>query len=152
MINLKTISLSLSVIAVLSIAACKTSKKSTNTTATNNSSPTSTPTASTTGITGPVGPLIPARSKDGINPPGDEDLAAVQKQHPFETMVKLNEGYELYAKTACIGCHNAKNIYRRDVSEWKGIIDDMSVRANLTAAQKDAVYKYVLAMKATQPK
>lgn len=147
MTNLKTIGYSLTVIAVLSIAACKTSKKST--TSTTNSTE---KTANNTSVSGPVGPLVAVRSKEGINPPGDEELVAIQAQFPEATMTKLNEGHELYAKTACLGCHNAKSIYKRDVSEWKDIIDDMSARAKLTASQKDAVYKYVLAIKATQPK
>lgn len=135
------------IVTAAGIAACKTSKKTTNstTTATTSTQPTTeTPTN--------VGPLVLAKSKEGINPPENEDLLALQKEYPSETLTKLNEGYELYAKTTCTGCHGPKSIYRRDVSAWKGIIDNMADRAKLTEAQKDAVYKYVLAIKATQPK
>lgn len=77
---------------------------------------------------------------------------ALQKEFPSETLTKLNEGYELYTKGACVNCHNAKSIYKRDLASWKDIIDNMADRAKITMAQKDAVYKYVLAIKATQPK
>jgi cytochrome c1 len=141
----------LSVVMVLGIVACKTSKKSTSTAATNSSNPPAAQT-NTNAVVGPVGPLIPVKSKDGVNPPGDEELTAIKGQFPGITMVKLNEGHELYTNTACVSCHNAKSIYRRDVAEWKDIIDDMSVRAKLNTSEKEAVYAYVLAMKATQPK
>jgi hypothetical protein len=149
--NLKTYISVFSVLGVLCIAACKTTKKSTSTATSNSSNPPAAQT-STNGVVGPVGPLVPARSKDGINPPGEEELNAVKGQFSDATLVKLNEGYELYAKTLCLVCHNAKSIYKRGIGEWKDIIDDMSIRAKLTASQKEAVYEYVMAMKATQPK
>lgn len=149
MINYRVLSIAIVIIAALSIEACKT-KKSTNTSTANNSSST----ATTTNTTGPtsVGPLVVERSKEGINVPEEAEIVALQKEYPFETLTKLNEGYELYAKTTCLGCHNPKSIYKRDIASWKGIIDDMAARAKLTEQQKDAVYKYVLAIKATQPK
>ena len=84
--------------------------------------------------------------------PGDQELAAVQVQHKDATASQLKEGYELYSKTACVSCHEAKNIYKRPLERWKDIVDDMAQRAKITETQKDAVYKYVLSIKTTQPK
>lgn len=84
--------------------------------------------------------------------PGDAELAAIKVDFADVSMTKLKEGYEIYAQGACVGCHKAKNIYPKSVSDWKVIIDDMAPRAQITEEQKDAVYKYVLSIKATQPK
>jgi len=128
--------------AVLTIAACKGKKNttSTNTTTTNTSSNNSTP----------VGPTMQPKSKDGLFEPGQEELTAVQAQFKDVNMDDLKNGYEIYNKGACVSCHGAKNIYKRPTDHWKGIIDDMAARAALSSSQKDAVFKYVMAIKATQ--
>lgn len=124
--------------AALVVFACK-SKKTTTTTATN---------TSTTNT--PVGPGFPPKSKDGLFEPGQEELTAAQAQFKDVNMDDLKKGYEIYNKGACVNCHGAKNIYKRPVERWKDIIDDMSARAAITDADKSAVYKYVMAVKATQ--
>jgi cytochrome c553 len=91
-------------------------------------------------------------SKDGIYAPGEKEVMSLQMQYPDVTLDKLKEGHQLYTLGACVNCHGAKNIYKRDESRWKSIIDDMAKMAKLTEAQTDAVYKYVLAIKANQPK
>ena len=93
-----------------------------------------------------------AKPADGIYAPEEKDLTAIQQQFNDVTLSKLKEGHFLYSKGACINCHKAFSIYERNESNWKTIIDDMAQRAFLSAEQKDAVYKYVLAMKAGQPK
>ena len=92
------------------------------------------------------------KANDGIYDPGEQELAAIQIQHKDASLAQLKEGYQLYSKTACVGCHEAKNIYKRPLERWKDIVDDMAMKAQITETQKDAVYKYVLAIKATQPK
>ncbi len=92
------------------------------------------------------------RSSDGIYTPGEKELAAIQTQYSDVTLDKLKEGHMLYTVGACVNCHGAKNIYKREESRWKKIIDEMAVMAKLNASQTDAVYKYVLSIKATQPK
>jgi hypothetical protein len=133
--------------AVLIISACK-SKKKTTTSATTSTSTTTSANTSTVSM----GPMMPPKSTDGLYEPGEGELSAVQTQFKEVTMGQLKEGFVIYNYGACIGCHNAKNIYTRRVADWKGIIDDMAQRAAISEAQKDAVYKYVMAMKATQPK
>jgi hypothetical protein len=66
-------------------------------------------------------------------------------------LAQLKEGYVLYAKSACVSCHMAFDIYRIPSEKWLFIATDMSYKAKLTSSQKDAVYKYVCAVKAADP-
>lgn len=92
------------------------------------------------------------KSPDGIYAPGHEELAAIQVKYSDVTLERLNQGHVLYAYSACIRCHAAQNIYKYDEARWKEIIDNMAPKAQISDSQKDAVYKYVLAIKATQQK
>lgn len=139
---MKKILLSMIAVSALVAAACSSSKKSTA-----SSEPTKAP-ATTTAPTTEAGP---ARSTNGIYAPGKEELAAIQAQYKDVTLETLSEGHSIYVG-ACTNCHGAKSIYNRPVEAWDGIMNSMAPKANLTAAQKDAVMKYVLAIKATQPK
>ncbi len=93
-----------------------------------------------------------ARSKNGVYTPSNEELMAIQVHYRDVTLAKLQEGYSIYTEGACINCHGAKNICNYGETEWKEIIEDMAKRSNISDEQKDAVYKYVLAIKAVQPK
>ena len=140
--------LNLVAIAAILIAACSSHKKNTSAASAQPatvSAPTNTPTTA-------VGPSTPTKPANGIHPPGDAELSAIKPQFSDVTLDQLNTGYTVYTTGACLNCHGTKSIYKRDVSQWKGIIDDMAEKARISDAQKDAVYKYVLAIKATQPK
>lgn len=93
----------------------------------------------------------PALFSHGIYPPRNEELVAIQKQYADATMETLKAGHVLYTVGACTGCHGPQSIYKYSESQWKTIMDDMALKAQISAAEKDAVYKYVLAIKATQP-
>jgi hypothetical protein len=129
---MKTITHTMIVCALVGIAACHSTRK-------NKSSETAS-----------GSPATPARSSDGIFAPGDAELKAVAVKFPDVTMQTLTEGHSLYTG-ACTHCHGAKNIYSRPVERWPSIIDNMAAKAKFTEAQKDAVLKYVLSIKATQP-
>lgn len=124
-------------ISALIIAACSTAKKSTTT---------STSESSTTSST----PLVLARTT-GMQAPGNEELVAIQAKFSDVTMDKLKQGYELYINGACINCHTANNIYNYGEAQWKDLVENMAYKARMSDAEKDAVYKYVLSIKATQP-
>lgn len=146
---MKTTKLIVLTVSTLIIFACSSRKKTSTTTAT--STPTTTAkTAPTSTVSS--GPIMIFKANDGIYDPGEQELAAIQIQHKDASLAQLKEGYQLYSKTACVGCHEAKNIYKRPLERWKDIVDDMAMKAQITETQKDAVYKYVLAIKATQPK
>lgn len=81
--------------------------------------------------------------------PGEAQLTAIKAKYPDATTEQLNEGYSIYTG-ACTNCHGQKNIFKRSEASWLHEIDDMSPKAKLTAAQKDALTKYILSMKATQ--
>ena len=82
--------------------------------------------------------------------PGDAELKAIQVKYSDVTMQTLTDGYSIYTG-ACTNCHGQKNIFKRSEASWLHEIDDMSPKAKLTAIQKDALTKYILAMKATAP-
>lgn len=95
-------------------------------------------------------PLPAARPANGVYEPGEVELAEIHKKDSTVTMAKLQEGYFIYAKGQCIRCHGAANIYGPPESRWPGLLGDMAMRAGLTAAQKDAVSKYVMAIRAVK--
>ena len=90
------------------------------------------------------------KSKNGIFAPGEEQVTAIQSKYPGATLAVLTEGHTIYTGT-CIGCHGAKSIYRIPEAKWPHIIDDMGEKAKLSATQKEALTKYIFAIKATQP-
>ena len=81
--------------------------------------------------------------------PGEAQLTAIKAKYPDATAQQLTEGHSIFIG-ACTNCHGQYNIYKRSEASWLHEIDDMSPKAHLTATQKDALTKYVLAMKATQ--
>ncbi len=139
---------SLAFITVAIAAACHSSKKSTSSSSTASSTPAASPAPTATVAAEPV---APAKSANGIFAPGNEELTAALTKYPDATLPVLTEGYAVYTGAACTGCHSPKNIYKRPLEKWPHIIDDMGQKASLTAAQKDALTKYVFAVKATQP-
>lgn len=144
----------LAVLATLLISACHSSKKSKGTAsaAPAPSAPTAAarPSFSTTPVT--TGPAFPPPVSKEIYEPRNEELVALQARYKDVTLETLKEGHAIYTKGACVNCHAAQSIYKYNDVHWKEIMDDMAEKARLTEAQKDAVYKYVLAIKATQPK
>lgn len=136
-------------VAFAAAVACKTTKKAPapETAKAPAAAPVAAPSAPTAEIT--MGPMT--KPSTGIFAPGVEQLTAIQTKFNEVSLEQLNEGYTLYTKGACINCHSAKNIYKRSESDWKHIIDDMSLKAKLTDSQKSSVFKYVLSIKATQP-
>jgi len=133
----------------LTVAACSVFKKS-------KPSPTPPNPPATTSVTRDPAPSIPGlipatKPGNGVVAPGNNELTAIQATHRDVTMQTLTDGYIIYTGV-CTNCHGAMNIYTRPLERWPDIIADMAPRAKLTETQKDALYKYVLAIKATQQK
>lgn len=139
---MNVIKLILILTSVVIIAGCGTTKKATTST-------TSSTQNQTTNTNSPFPLVLPV---DVSPAPGNAELTAIQIQYKEVTLEKLKEGHEIYTTGACINCHGAANIYQYEVVKWKDIIDEMAPKAYLSDAQKDAVYKYVLSIKATQVK
>ena len=139
---MKTTKLLVITTAVIIFAACHAAKKSTASTV-----------ASSVPVANEPIPSFPApKDANGIYPPGKPELTAMQVTYKEVTLNTLMEGYSIYTEGACINCHGDKSIYPYSEVQWKDIVDDMAVKAGISDAQKNAVYKYVLAIKATQPK
>lgn len=138
------------------IAACSTSKKNitstSSTAATTSTITTSSVVASVPASTTSAASVIFIKPADGVYPPGNEELTAIQAQYKDITLEKLKDGYTIYAQGACIKCHQALNIYYIDPFKWGFILDNMAMRAALSQTQKEAVYQYVLAIKAAKLK
>ncbi|MBK6833338.1 MAG: cytochrome c [Bacteroidetes bacterium] len=133
----------LAIIISLIVSACSNSKKVRKT-----NSVASSPVVAT-----PATPSFSAtKSNDGIYPPGQEELSAINIKYPDASLAKLQEGYLIYTQGACIQCHGTVSIYSHDEEQWKNIIDDMAQRAKISDLEKDAVYKYVFSIKSTQGK
>lgn len=135
--KLKHIALSLAGLSI--IAACHSTKKTTTSTAATPASPST-----------PETPAVAAKPANGVYAPDNAELVAVQKTHPDATIEKLKEGYALYAQGPCTNCHKPKNIYAGSDMHWKPVIENMAEKARLTESQKDAVYKYVMAIRAAK--
>jgi mono/diheme cytochrome c family protein len=116
-------------LTALIIVACNSSKKTT------------TSTTSSVATTSTLTPNII---------PGDAELIAIKVKYPETTLTQLTEGHSIYTG-ACTNCHGQKNIFKRSEASWLHEIDDMSPKAKLTDDQKNALTKYILAMKATAP-
>jgi hypothetical protein len=80
--------------------------------------------------------------------PTDIQVKAIQPKYPDVTLQNLSNGYAIYTG-ACTNCHGMKNLYSRSEQSWKHEVDDMAPRAEITESQKDDLYKYILAMKAS---
>jgi hypothetical protein len=140
--KMKTRNLITIVITIIAISACRSTRKSSTSTA--SSTPPSTTSTST--------PSVFLAAPDGIYAPGDAELTAIRTRYKDVTLDLLKEGHLIYTQGACINCHGPENIYTREEAKWKDIIDNMAQKAGISDAQKDAVYKYVLAIKAVQAK
>jgi hypothetical protein len=138
---MKIVTISLAVIVLLTVGACNVFKRS----AAKTPPPLSPPVA----VVPRMAPSV--MSDDGIFVAGNAELAALQLKDKNVTMQTLLEGHKLYTGI-CTDCHQAKSIYSRPEVAWPGILTSMAKEANITNKQKDAIYKYVLAIKATQPK
>jgi mono/diheme cytochrome c family protein len=134
---------------VLTVAACSVFRKS------KTPPPPAAPPADANGAAiapaTPAVPLVTHKPANGVFAPGNEELTAIQAKYKDATMATLNHGYRLYT-TTCTKCHEVKNIYTRAEAKWPAIIDKMAQKAGISSADKDAVYKYVMSVKATQPR
>jgi hypothetical protein len=97
-----------------------------------------------TASTAPVAesPAPAPAPSNAANAPTDAQLAAVKTKFPAATMDELKKGHVIYYG-ACTNCHGAKPIGRWTEQEWVPILDNMAAKANLSAADKDATWKYI---------
>lgn len=93
-------------------------------------------------------PPPPPPPPSGTATPGIDQLVQIaQSRWPDVNAKTLSDGKDLYYNGACVNCHGAKKISRFSEEEWPSIMDRMAPKAQISDAQKDAVLKYVIAVK-----
>lgn len=141
----KFILLAFTLVAVIIIAACHTTKKTSTTTETTTAVAT-TPTTTTT-----AEPMKTSFSNfSGSAAPGEQQVNAIQMRNPGTTLEQLTKGHSIYTGE-CSGCHRVFSVYDYTAESWPAIIDRMARKAGITEVQKDALSRYIFAMKTTQP-
>jgi mono/diheme cytochrome c family protein len=91
------------------------------------------------------GAMAGCQSNTGGAPPVTAALVAASTQHSDART--LGRGRELFT-SRCIACHALPVIADHLPAKWPGIIDEMAHRSELSAADRDAVVAYVLAVRA----
>ncbi len=76
--------------------------------------------------------------------PQASDASIAQTHWQGTSIDQLKQGYGLYT-TECTKCHEMKNIQDFSLTDWPGIIEDMSRKAKLNADQHNLVSHYILA-------
>jgi cytochrome c2 len=83
--------------------------------------------------------------------PSEAQLTALKAKEPNATMADLQKGHSIFYG-ACTNCHGAKNVSGYSESELKNVINQMSAKAKLSDSDKDAVWKYALAVNLSSKK
>jgi len=89
----------------------------------------------------------PSSTTKAVVDPNESLIRASKDRFPDITADKLNQGRSIYYGGACVNCHAAKNISNWDEEQWSKILDNMAKQANLTQPEKDAVWKFIIAVK-----
>jgi hypothetical protein len=81
-------------------------------------------------------------------PPVTAEMATTGERQHID-VAKLNQGRTLFVHR-CIECHTLPAIWHYTPKDWTEIVNDMSHRASLKPAERDAVLAYVLAVRSTE--
>jgi len=73
--------------------------------------------------------------------------ASSRRQH-FDA-AKLEPGRTLFVHR-CIECHTLPPLWKYSAEDWPKIVNDMSHRASLKPAERDAIVAYILRVRATE--
>jgi hypothetical protein len=81
-------------------------------------------------------------------PPVTPQMATVRKGRQVD-VATLREGRTLLVHR-CIECHTLPPLWHYSVEDWPNIVNNMSHRASLKAAERDAIVAYILAVRSIQ--
>ena len=81
-------------------------------------------------------------------PPVTAKMVSANSQRQEVDLRKLREGRTLFVHR-CIECHTLPALWHYTPKDWAGIVNDMSHRASLKPAERDAVIAYILAVRTT---
>ena len=82
-------------------------------------------------------------------PPVTPQMASANSQRQGVDLTKLREGRTLLVHR-CIECHTLPALWHYTPKDWAEIVNNMSHRASLKPADRDAVIAYILAVRATE--
>jgi cytochrome c2 len=84
-------------------------------------------------------------AKTNTSEPTDAQLTALKTKMPAATMDDLKKGRSVFYG-ACTNCHGVKDVTGYTEGDLQKVIAGMSEKASLSDADKDAVWKYALAL------
>ena len=95
-------------------------------------------------------PLVALISCESTNyvPPVTAEMATTGKRKHVD-VAKLNQGRTLFVHR-CIECHTLPALWHYTTNDWAQIVNDMSHRASLKPAERDAIFAYILAVRANE--
>jgi hypothetical protein len=82
-------------------------------------------------------------------PPVTPQMAAASPRKQDVDLKTLHQGRTLFVHR-CIECHTLPAIWKYSREDWPEIVNDMSHRASLKPAERDAVIAYILAVRARE--
>ncbi|MEO6301563.1 MAG: hypothetical protein ABIP51_00195 [Bacteroidia bacterium] len=84
-------------------------------------------------------------SKTDTTGPTESQLTVLKTKEPNATMEDLTKGHTIFYG-ACTNCHGAKDVAGYEQDKLQKVIDRMASKADLSSVEKDAVWKYALAI------
>jgi len=89
-----------------------------------------------------AGLLLGVACGSAVPRPDAADALWASGRWPGTTVSDLEKGRELFV-ARCAGCHNLPLPASKTPDEWLGVVDEMATVARLSAADRDAVARYL---------
>jgi mono/diheme cytochrome c family protein len=86
-----------------------------------------------------------AVAKTSASEPTEAQLTALKTKMPAATMDDLKKGRSIFYG-ACTNCHGAKDVTGYTEADLQKVVNGMSQKASLSDPDRDAVWKYALAV------
>lgn len=80
----------------------------------------------------------------------DAQLTAVKARFPDATKEELQKGYAIYSGP-CTRCHGTKDVTAYTEPKLLEVVDVMSKKARITAEDKQALIRFAVGVRATNP-
>jgi mono/diheme cytochrome c family protein len=91
--------------------------------------------------------LVSCELENHAPPPVTSAMTRTAKKNV--DLAALNEGRSLFVRR-CIECHTLPAFWHYSDGEWPRILDDMSHRARLDSAQREAILAYLRAIRSAR--
>jgi nitrate/TMAO reductase-like tetraheme cytochrome c subunit len=90
--------------------------------------------------------FVSCESTNYVPPVTSEMTKAASRTRQDVDLGKLERGRTLFVHR-CIECHTLPAMWRYTNKDWAEIVNDMSHRASLKPAERDAIVAYILAVR-----